>query len=291
MKSSFTRSGLFSFNLSRWPTSNIEDQVVKFPDRVIKQGESNKPVVRVLKTALNNALALRGRQAIQLDPNNPLFGPRMKEAVMLFQLRNVDTTGRPLKVDGQVGALTWAALFGPESVPTSAAPSSPLLLAVLKCAGLAADNRVREKPVDSNRGPEVDEFMRRTGARPGLAWCCAFVYWCFDEAATQENRANPMFRTAGCLAHWNGAKSTSATRIPRSKAVNHPALVKAGMVFIMDYGGGAGHTGLVESVHGGIIFTIEGNTDASRTREGGGVYRLERKIVDINKGFIDYSPC
>ena len=45
----------------------------------------------------------------------------------------------------------------------------------------------------------------------------------------------------------------------------------------------------MEKVAGGLVTTIEGNTDASRTREGGGVYRLVRKIVDINKGFIDYT--
>jgi hypothetical protein len=61
------------------------------------------------------------------------------------------------------------------------------------------------------------------------------------------------------------------------------------MVFIMDHGAGKGHTGLVERVEGGLITTIEGNTDASKTREGGGVYRLTRKIVEVNKGFIDYS--
>jgi hypothetical protein len=61
------------------------------------------------------------------------------------------------------------------------------------------------------------------------------------------------------------------------------------MIFIMDFGGGAGHTGLVEAVAGGLITTIEGNTDASKTREGGGVYRLHRKIVEVNKGFIDYA--
>jgi hypothetical protein len=61
------------------------------------------------------------------------------------------------------------------------------------------------------------------------------------------------------------------------------------MIFIIDHGRGLGHTGLVEKVSGGLLTTIEGNTDASKTREGGGVYRLTRKIVEINKGFIDYS--
>jgi hypothetical protein len=42
-----------------------------------------------------------------------------------------------------------------------------------------------------------------------------------------------------------------------------------------------------ESVTGGLIGTIEGNTDASKTREGGGVYRLTRKLLEINKGYIE----
>lgn len=61
------------------------------------------------------------------------------------------------------------------------------------------------------------------------------------------------------------------------------------MVFIMDYGKGMGYTGFVERAAGGLLRTIEGNTDTSRTREGGGVYRLVRKVAEINKGFIDYS--
>jgi hypothetical protein len=98
-----------------------------------------------------------------------------------------------------------------------------------------------------------------------------------------------MVKTAGCLDHWNRAAANGATRITTQKAAADPSLIKPGMIFIMDHGGGKGHTGLIEKVSGGILTTIEGNTDASKTREGGGVYRLSRKIVEVNKGFIDYS--
>ena len=148
---------------------------------------------------------------------------------------------------------------------------------------------MREVPQNSNRGPEVEAYLRRAGVSPGNAWCCAFVYWCFDEAAQAMRRSNPMVKTAGCLDHWRRAPSQRAQRILKQQAVGNPVLVRAGMIFIMDHGGGLGHTGLVEKVAGGLLTTIEGNTDASRTREGGGVYRLIRKIVEINKGFIDYS--
>jgi hypothetical protein len=146
-------------------------------------------------------------------------------------------------------------------------------------------------PVD---GTDLVERMARNtsymiGLGPGYAWCCAFVYWCFDEAAKNAGRPNPMVRTAGCLDHWKRAPSHGGRRIMKDEAVDDPGLLQPGTVFIMDYGGGAGHTGFVERIDGGHMTTIEGNTDASGTREGGGVYRLKRKLVSVNKGFIDYS--
>jgi hypothetical protein len=262
---------------------------MSYPGRLIRLGESDPRIVRALKTALNRALALARADDLRLDPGNPNFGPTTERAVRLFQARHVDAIGRPLKVDGEVGSITWAALFGVATVPTLTASADPLLARVLEVAAGEEAKGVREQPRNSNRGPEVDQYLKRAGVPTGLAWCCAFVYWCFDEAARALGRPNPMARTAGCLDHWNRALRQGAVRLGRHDAVADPSRVKPGMVFIMDFGGGAGHTGLVESVQGGFVTTIEGNTDASRTREGGGVYRLTRKIVEIEKGFIDYA--
>jgi hypothetical protein len=260
-----------------------------YPGRVVKLGEQDARIVKALKLQLNKALALQGVNAIKLDPDNPSFGPNMKQAVSLFQARHVDSEGRPLKADGEVGAITWAQLFGADTVPVSSSTSDDFLARVLQIAAGEEAKQVREVPPNSNRGPAVEAYLKRAGVPAGLAWCCAFVYWCFDEAAKAQGRANPMFKTAGCLAHWNNAPGVGARRIQRHQAVADPGLLRPGMIFIMDFGGGAGHTGLIEHVRGGMIDTIEGNTDASKTREGGGVYRLSRKLVDINKGFIDYA--
>ncbi|NBD19083.1 CHAP domain-containing protein [Aquabacterium fontiphilum] len=262
---------------------------MKYPGRLIKMGEADARIVKALKNALNKALALRGGDAIVLDADNPTFGPRMKQAVMLFQARHLDDQGQPLRTDGEVGALTWAALFGTERVPQVDNAAAPFLAAVLDKA--ASQIGVLEVPRNSNRGPEVEAYLRRAGVSPGLAWCCAFTYWCFDEAAHEAGRGNPMFRTAGCLAHWNNAQRQGAQRLAARDAVANPSLIRPGMVFIMDFGGGMGHTGFVERVEGGYLHTIEGNTDASLTREGGGVYRLKRKVGSINKGYIDYTGC
>lgn len=262
---------------------------MQYPGRIIKSGESDAAIVMALKQRLNAALGSGDGAAPFLDTSDPVFGPRMKQAVKFFQARHVDSAGRPLRQDGEIGSLTWEALFDDEAVPANAPPQDALLAAVLSFAAGEEAKKVREVPRNSNRGPEVDQYLLRAGVSPGLSWCCAFVYWCFDEAAGKTGRANPMPRTAGCLDHWNRAAKAGARRLPAARAVQDPGALTPGMVFVMDHGGGLGHTGLVERVEGGLLTTVEGNTDASKTREGGGVYRLTRKVTEINKGFIDYA--
>ncbi len=260
-----------------------------YPQRVIKAGENDAEVVKALKARLNEVLVLDSQPTVRLDPGNGDFGPKTKRVVKLFQARHVDAEGRPLRQDGDVGSVTWAALFGGESVGKSQAAADQFLSHVLQVADGEEQKHVREVPRNSNRGPEVDAYLKRAGVGPGYAWCCAFVYWCFDEAAKAGGRANPMLKTAGCMNHWNRAPARGAQRINAAAAIEDPSVIKPGMVFIVDHGRGLGHTGFVESVAGGLITTIEGNTDASKTREGGGVYRLRRKVAEINKGYIDYT--
>lgn len=262
---------------------------MRYPGRIVKAGEQDASIVKALKRRLNQSLGVEGDATLRLDPDNADFGPKTKQMVKLFQARNVDAEGRPLKQDGQVGSITWAALFGDATVPQKSKPSDEFLARVLHVAAGEERKQVREVPRNSNRGPRVEAYLRSTGTPPGHAWCCAFIHWCFEEAADAAGRDNPMVKTAGCLDHWRRAPARGARRIPKQEAVANPDLVRPGMIFIVDHGRGLGHTGLVEKVAGGMMTTIEGNTDASKTREGGGVYRLSRKLVEINKGFIDYA--
>lgn len=262
---------------------------MQYPGRVIKLGETDARIVKALKTQLNRVLVLQRGEAIKLDADAPIFDASMQSAVKLFQSRSADSQGNPLKVDGAIGAITWGALFGEEKVPTFTASGDALLTRVLQIAAGEEARKVREVPPGSNKGPDVEAYLRSVGLGGGFSWCAAFLYWCFDKAAKDLGRANPAFKTGGCLAHWNGAPGKGAKRVLSSKAQADPALLQPGMVFIMDHGGGLGHTGLVEEVSGGMITTIEGNANLGGSREGVGVFRLTRKINSINKGFIDYS--
>ncbi|MES3033969.1 MAG: CHAP domain-containing protein [Gemmatimonadota bacterium] len=262
---------------------------MKYPGRVIRAGESDPALVRAVRTQLNHRLSIAARSPGRLDERAPAFDEAVVQAVRQFQARNVDHDGRPLTQDGRIGPITWEVLFDGQSVPSAIKAADPYLGRMLTIALGEADKQVREVPANSNRGPRVEQYQKRSKSRPGLAWCCSFVYWCMDEAAVAMSRRNPMVRTAGCLDHWHRSPTAGAKRIKKAQALQDPSLLKPGMIFIMDHGGGFGHTGIIAEVNGGFLNTVEGNTDASRTREGGGVYRLTRKIGEINLGYIDYA--
>lgn len=264
---------------------------MQYPGRLIKVGESDAAIVHALKARLNRDPGIASDPKLRLDEGNEQFGPRMRQVIKLFQARHVDSQGRPLKQDGEVGAITWAVLFGEQSVPQQGLSAYPLLNQLIQVAAGEEARRVREIPPDSNRGSDVERYLASVGLSGGYSWCCAFTYYCFKTAAGQLHRSNPMFQTGGCLRHWQMAEGQGAQRILAPDARANPGLLQPGMLFIMDHGGGLGHTGIIESLVGGLLTTIEGNTDASRTREGGGVYRLVRKVGEINKGYIDYGPC
>lgn len=129
-----------------------------------------------------------------------------------------------------------------------------------------------EIPKGSNWGEHVQKYLASVGITFPASWCMAFVYWC----CKQSNPNTPLIKTGGVLAQWN--------QIPIKYKVKTPL---PGDIFIMDFGGGKGHTGFVESVSGDIIHTIEGNSNDDGSREGYEVCRKPggRKISSM-KGFI-----
>jgi hypothetical protein len=217
------------------------------------------------------------------------FDPALASDVKLFQSQHGDAAGRALKTDGEVGPLTWNALFPPPPAP---APPPGAGLAGAALAVARTQVGVMEKPVGSNSGPEVDAYLKAAGLGPGNFWCMAFVYWCFDQAAQKAKAANAFPHTAGCLDAWNRVRASSPARIlTAGQAAANPALVKPGMVFILDHGGGNGHTGFVVGQTGGALHTIEGNSNDSGSANGVGVFELNRRSVvesDLH-GFLDFT--
>ena len=254
-----------------------------FPGRTLKEGQENPPEsVLVVQRHLN-------AMGCGPVPEDGHFDRSTTLAVKRFQMRFTDADGAPLKVDGKVGPVTWAAMFGSHD-------ETPSIAGTIGTGALAAARQelgVLEQPPGSNRGPEVDGYLRAVGLNPAagsFAWCQAFVYFCFGKAATAAGRSNPVVKTAGVLAHWNRAASQGGRKILNADASANPALVVPGQIFIIDHGGGTGHTGLVAGLRGGKLVTIEGNTNDGGSRDGVGVFeRHGRTIASINRGFIEYA--
>lgn len=256
---------------------------VPYPGRIVKVGDADPNIVKKIEQRLN---------AVGCGPINEdgVFDKEQTErAVKLFQARFTDVQGNPLKIDGQIGPLTWGELFGASSVPSTL--DAPTRLTKEVVAFATTQIGVLEKPLGSNSGPEVNKYLAAVGLGPGHFWCVAFTYFCYQQAAGHLGVANPHVKTAGVLDHWNRAKTQpGATRITTNAAINNPALVTPGSLFIIDNGGGFGHTGIVAGIVSGLLETIEGNTNSGGSSNGIGVFkRNSRKINTINKGFIKYS--
>lgn len=157
--------------------------------------------------------------------------------------------------------------------------NSPLSLVALSIAHSYVGER--EVPAGSNAGPFVEGCLRLVGLGKGFAWCQAFMYRIFQEAAQLRGVQNPVPRTAGVLKCWQMVKA--------GEKLSRMAEPKPGDQFIMDYGRGLGHTGIVVSVEGNTFTTIEGNTDAAGSRTGGMVCLRSRRRDDPKmRGYIRY---
>jgi len=148
-----------------------------------------------------------------------------------------------------------------------------------------------EKPIGSNSGPMVNEYLKAVGLSPGYAWCQAFVYWCYTEAAKKLNLPNPVVKTASVHDCWN----KSITKLLRRDALNDPELIKPGDQFILFFGNNTGHTGIVERAERNaesgmyLLHTIEGNSNNNGSREGYEVVRHQRELNHTAlQGFIKY---
>ncbi|MBY0478835.1 MAG: CHAP domain-containing protein [Chitinophagaceae bacterium] len=250
---------------------------MKYPNRIIKEGESNTGIVKAIQKKLMelNIGDLQG---------TGIYGTKTKNAVKLFQATHMDQFGNPLEVDGNVGSLTWASLFGVDTIVVTELAPNALLTEALKVA--VTQIGVMEDPPGSNKGPVVDQYLASVALPPGLFWCAAYVYWCFNKAAVKLNKNNPLVKTGHVMTHWN---KTAGKKILTAEAIDKPSLIKPGHIFMMNTGGSSGHTGIIEKVDGGFIHTIEGNSNNAGSRNGIGVFRLQRKISKINRGFIEYK--
>lgn len=134
----------------------------------------------------------------------------------------------------------------------------------------------QENPPGSNWGEPVKSYLSSVGISFAAPWCMAFVYWCYQQASKSLATRNTAIKTGSVINAWNKAGQHIKTSDPL-----------IGSVFIMDFGKGKGHTGLVENFDKDFIYTIEGNTNDAGSREGIKVCRKKRPRSTI-KGYLNY---
>ena len=200
------------------PDSLPQGLSLAFPGTTLRRNSTETEAVRAVQAALN----ARGCGPVDVDG---VYGPQTEAAVRHFQSRFFDAKGLPLTVDGQVGPVTWAALFGSAALPAMKTGSA-LATATLKFA--ASQVGVMEDPPGSNRGKEVEQYLASVGVAPGNAWCAAFVYFCVEQAAQATGLANPLPKTGGVLDLWRrslkaGLPASRPARPRRSPAASPAA--------------------------------------------------------------------
>lgn len=142
---------------------------------------------------------------------------------------------------------------------------------------------VREVPRNSNRGKRVQEYQAATWLEgTGWAWCAAFICWLVMRSLEDTGIKPPTGfqrpRTAGAWDFENWASKMAGKGVERFEAGTKP--IEPGDILVFTFS----HIGLAERPQkGGSVSTIEGNTDGSGSREGGGVYRQTRKLSQIRE--------
>ena len=111
-------------------------------------------------------------------------------------------------------------------------------------------------------------------SKQGVAWCAVFAAWCyytaFGKTIALKLQCQPTSNNAG-------AGCSSAANYYKAKGRFHTDTPMAGdqIFFNASDGDGFGHTGIVEKVANGKVYTIEGNTSAGTSviENGGAVCR------------------
>jgi len=140
---------------------------------------------------------------------------------------------------------------------------------------------IREVPVNSNRGKRVQQYQAATWLEgTGWPWCAAFICWLVREALPSANPPKGFKRpeTAGAWDFENWATKMAGKGVERFEAGSKP--IRPGDILVFTFS----HIGLAEKAESrGSVQTIEGNSDASGSREGGGVYRQARRLSQIRE--------
>ncbi len=170
--------------------------------------------------------------------------------------------------------LSYLASFETVENDTSSIP-----LALIKV--LLGEVGVREHPKNSNTGISVRKYQEATwldGTR--WPWCAAFICWGFLKVS--KNDISLPFKRPETAAAWGFEDWAEDEGL---RLIKPRGTIKAGDIVMFKFS----HIGLaVEDESNGYVVMVEGNTDVSGSRDGGGVYK-KRRATSLIRSHIRIS--
>ena len=245
--------------------------MIPYPGHIIEVGNTEKDILFAIKTRLNEL------GYGPLTPSIANYGLQTMKVVKKFQFDNY------LIRDGEIGELTWTRLFGVRGVKTVSSTIFRIRMVEIAFTQL----HVREL-TGKNDGVDVEKYLRAIGLGKGYPYCQAGINWCGDEAGRQLQVPNLVPETGGVLECY---------RMAKQKGYIVTGEPQRGDQGFMDFGGGKGHTFLVNRpTTNGRVFTVEFNTSFDPTtpaedRDGGkngGVFERSRKLSTV-KAYARYQ--
>lgn len=153
---------------------------------LLKKGNQGSEVKEVQTLLINKGILTN-------EELNGIFDNVTYRAVRAFQAQNLDQHGQPLKVDGQVGELTWWSLHNPKPFIVIPTPNAvkytempEIALGGSQRGRAALQTAINELKAGAgeiggnNMGPFVKKYLH--GIVPeGNPWCAGFVSYCFSQ--------------------------------------------------------------------------------------------------------------
>lgn len=120
-----------------------------------------------------------------------------------------------------------------------------------------------QEATGQNDGKQVEAYLHYTGNKKGEPWCASFVSWVFGKANYKAPRTawSPALFPAGRLSKTAKPAMVFGIYFPKLKRI--------------------AHCGIIELQKENWLYTIEGNTDLTGGRTGGGVYKRWRHARTI----------
>ena len=154
-----------------------------------------------------------------------------------------------------------------------------IVLSIIVCASFqklpdiyASQIGALEKPIGSNWGSPVKDYLASVKTHEPAPWCAAFVHWCLDSAHIKNT----------VTAYSPSAQNNKAMVYYRSHWLKDFQQGDVGTIYFVTMGRIA-HTFFVDKkVNASVVETVEGNSAPnSGTREGIGVFRKKRPLHTI----------